>query len=133
MGSFFVLLFDLLKTKCYNTSMKYKTINLKENNPTVELALALLEIEIETSRREGICCLKIIHGYGSHGVGGEIKKALKVWLIRAKHKGFIKDFVKGEQWLASETADKIKKLCPEVLGDPELYYSNSGITIIQIK
>ena len=112
--------------------MKYKIINLKENQPTVDQALAILEIEIEIARREGIVAMKIIHGYGSHGVGGEIKRALKIWLPRAKHKGFISDFVKGEQWLASETAEKIKRLCPEVIGDPELFYSNSGITILLI-
>ena len=110
--------------------MKYKSINIKENNPTVELALALLEIEIEIAKREGIVAMKIIHGYGSHGVGGEIKRALKVWLIRAKHRGMIQDYVKGEQWLASDIAEKIKQLCPEVIGDPELFHSNSGITIL---
>ena len=33
---------------------RYKVLNLKENNPTVELAIALLEIEIELSRKEGV-------------------------------------------------------------------------------
>ena len=112
--------------------MKYKVINLKENNPTVELALGLLEIEIEVGRREGVVCLKIIHGYGSHGVGGEIKKSLAFWLNRAKNRGFIRDFVKGENWTASEKASKFKQVCPELLGDPELYYANAGVTIILI-
>ena len=53
-------------------------------------------------------------------------------LPRAKHKGFIRNFVKGEQWLASETAEKIKRLCPDVIGDPELFFSNSGITVLLI-
>ena len=110
--------------------MKYKTINIKENQPTVALALAILEIEIEVARREGYAAVKIIHGYGSHGVGGEIKRNLAPWLRRAKSKGFIADFVKGEEWPASEKAEKIKSFCPEILGDPELYYANSGITII---
>lgn len=112
--------------------MKYKTLNLKENQPTVELALALLEIEIEMSRREGIVALKVIHGYGSHGVGGEIKRALSRWLVIAKRRGFIKEYVKGEQWTASEVAEKIKKQCPEVMGDNELYFANAGVTVILI-
>ena len=110
--------------------MRYKVLNLKQNQPTVQLALALLEIEIEIARREGVYCMKIIHGYGSHGVGGEIKKSLKFWLMRAKKRGLIRDYVKGEQWTVSETAEKIKKQCPEVLGDAELYFANSGITVI---
>lgn len=110
--------------------MRYKIINLKKDSPTVELALSILEIEVEVARREGIVALKIIHGYGSHGVGGEIKRALPFWLSRAKKRNFIRDFVKGEQWTASEKADKFKRLCPELLGDPELYFANAGVTII---
>ncbi len=109
---------------------RYKVLNLKENNPTVELAIALLEIEIEISRKEGVLVLKIIHGYGSHGVGGEIKKRLNHWLMIAKKRGFIRDYVKGEQWTTSAQNAKFKKVCPELLGDPELYFSNAGVTII---
>ncbi len=110
--------------------MRYKTINLKKDSPTVTLALAILEIEIEVARREGIVAVKVIHGYGSHGVGGEIKKALAIWLSSSKKRGKIRDFVKGEVWLSSPTAEKIKKVCPEVLGDSELYFINPGITVI---
>lgn len=112
--------------------MRYKTLNLKANNPTVELALGILEIEVEVARREGIIAMKVIHGYGSHGVGGEIKRALPFWLNRAKRRGFIRDFVKGEQWTANEKAEKFKKCCPDLLGDPELYHANAGVTIILI-
>jgi len=112
--------------------LRYKTINLKENQPTVALALAMLEIEIEVARREGVTAVKVIHGYGSHGVGGEIKKALSLWLVEKKRSKFIRDFVKGEQWQSSSSAEKIKKLCPEVLGDTELYYINPGISVILI-
>ena len=51
---YYKCIIDLFCIKCYNILMKYKTLNLKENQPTVELALALLEIEIEMSRREGM-------------------------------------------------------------------------------
>lgn len=113
--------------------MRYKVLNLKEGSPTVELALGILEIEVEIARREGVVALKVIHGYGSHGVGGEIKRALPFWLTRAKKRGFIRDFVKGEQWTANEKADKFKKVCPELLGDPELYHANAGVTIILVQ
>ena len=112
--------------------MRYKVINLKENQPTVELALALLEIEVEVARREGVKVLKIIHGYGSHGVGGEIKRALNYWLIKNKKRGKILDYVKGEHWTSSDKNSKFKQICPEILGDSELYFSNSGVTIILI-
>jgi len=109
--------------------MKYKTLNLKDTMPTVELALAMIEIEIDTCKKEGVQVLKVIHGYGSHGVGGEIKKALKKWLILKKRSHFINDYVLGEAWSTSKTAEKIKNICPEVLGDSDLFSINSGITI----
>jgi len=49
-----------------------KTVNLKEENFNVELALAVVEIEIECAKREGRAALKLLHGYGSHGRGGVI-------------------------------------------------------------
>ncbi len=114
----------------YNRGMNYRVVNLKIGSPPVDVAIGQLEIEIRMCMREGVKCLKVIHGYGSHGVGGEIKKALGFWLVRAKRRGVIRDFVKGEHWVASDKADKFKKVCPQLLGDPELYHSNSGVTII---
>ena len=110
--------------------MNYRTYNLKEDMPTVELALANIEIEIDRCHSEGVKVLKIIHGYGSSGVGGEIKKVLSNWLRIKKRSGLIKDYVKGEEWPTSQKAGRIKQLYPEVLGDMELYFSNPGLTIL---
>lgn len=110
--------------------MLYKSYNAKEGSPTVELALANIEIEIERCQKEGVKVLKIIHGYGSHGTGGEIKRNLSRWLVLKKKQGFIKDFVKGEEWPTSQKAEKIKQYCPEVLGDMELYFINPGLTVV---
>ena len=110
--------------------MLYKTFNVKADNPTVELALANIEIEIDRCKVEGIKVLKIIHGYGSHGVGGEIKRNLQNWLWQKKRQGFIRDYVKGEEWPTSPKSEKIKKYCPDVLGDMELYSINPGFTVV---
>ena len=110
--------------------MNYRTYNLKEDMPTVELALANIEIEIDRCHSEGVKVLKIIHGYGSSGVGGEIKKALSNWLRIKKRSGLIKDYIKGEEWPTSNKAAKIKQEVPELLGDMELYFANPGLTIL---
>ena len=118
--------------------MNYKTINIKEDHPTVELALANLEIEIEVARFEGCKVLKVIHGYGSHGVGGAICLELRRYLRQLKNQNKIKDYLYGDEWDISnekcfqvkESIEKIKKVCPDLLGDVELFYINSGVTII---
>lgn len=60
--------------------MKLLVINLKENMPTVELAIANLEIELDFARQNNISAIKLIHGYGSHGSGGAIFNAVKAHL-----------------------------------------------------
>ena len=75
--------------------------------------------------------MKLIHGWGSAGKGGEIKKALKNWLRVNKRSGFIADYCEGEKWISNnDTVKRIKLACPNVLGDMDLFYSNAGITII---
>ena len=52
--------------------MDYAELNLKENSPSVDEAMAILEINIDICKKSGVKVLKVIHGYGSHGVGGAI-------------------------------------------------------------
>ena len=111
-------------------SMYYKTFNVKQDSPTVALAIANIEIEINVCRLEGIKVLKIIHGYGSHGTGGEIKRALGPWLKINKRKHFIQDYIMGETFPTSPRAKFFKEICPEIMGDAELYYANPGVTIL---
>lgn len=54
--------------------MKIEVINIKSNMPPAYLASVNLEIEIERLTKSDTKLIKVIHGYGSHGVGGEIKK-----------------------------------------------------------
>ena len=108
-------------------------MNLKEFMPTVSQALAMIELEIKACKLEGIKVIKIIHGYGSNGVGGAIKRALPLWAKRQKQKGVITEFIKGEQWLQENPViDKIKAICPYVIGDIELYHANAGVSVVLI-
>lgn len=55
-------------------------INIKENMPTVFHALEDLKGYIKIKKQLGVSCLVIIHGYGSHGIGGEICKKSRSYL-----------------------------------------------------
>ncbi len=72
-------------------------IKLKENNPTVDEAMQRLSIEIVTARKRNMKVIKIIHGYGSSGVGGAIKTALLIRLRTLKNEAKIKTYVTGEE------------------------------------
>src|ERR1700684_3630277 len=54
-------------------SLVLKVINLEEGFPSVEQARQKMLRELEAARRSGNPGVKLIHGYGSSGAGGEIR------------------------------------------------------------
>ncbi len=111
----------------------FKTINVENGSFTVDQALAEVETEIEILQliKPKIDGLKIIHGYGSSGVGGQIKKALPTLLQRLKKQGKIADFFANEALARSgKTFKNYSKIYPNLLVDSDLKNLNSGITIV---
>ena len=110
-----------------------KVLNLKESI-FPDVAVCELEKEIDLSKLSEINVIIAIHGYGSHGKGGEIKKEVNKSLRMLKNKHQIIDYIKGEQW--SEVNEKyfeLTKLEPELILHPHLNNLNSGVTLIWIK
>ncbi|RKY46947.1 MAG: hypothetical protein DRP86_08395, partial [Candidatus Neomarinimicrobiota bacterium] len=64
--------------------------------PTVEESLIKLERELNYAISAGVCLARIIHGYGSSGVGGDIRNACHRYLREAYQKGRIRGFIPGE-------------------------------------
>lgn len=113
--------------------IKYKIINIEAGMPTVEIGQKRLYFEITTAKRLGIKALKVIHGYGSSGVGGRLKKGILEYLAAKKKEGFIKDFVPGEDWsIFNQAARDIIEQCNDLRMDSDLGNSNLGITIVLI-
>ena len=111
--------------------MDYKILNLKENSPTVEQALAIMEIEINSCKAEGVKVIKIIHGYGSHGVGGIICYNVRKKLLQLKKQKVIKDFMLGQEWdMSNAKCIEILTDLKDCFGDEDLGHSNPGITIV---
>lgn len=111
--------------------MKLPVINLKENMPTVELAMANLEIELDFARQYKFYAIKLIHGYGSHGFGGAIFNAVKAHLNKLLKQNKISDIISGNQWrLENEKARTLLYNNPEWANDEDFNYNNPGITIV---
>ncbi len=110
-----------------------KTVNLEQGLPTVEQALHRLQQEITTARREQIRLLTLIHGYGSSGKGGAIRRECRKTLEYLLSCGEIKVVVYGEKF--SRRQGLVKELLrrfPPLASHPHLNMQNRGITLVQL-
>jgi len=110
-----------------------KTVNLKEGMPLVHQALTQMERELAVARAEGCGLVKLIHGYGSTGTGGEIRIGVQKRLREMSERGEIRGFIFGENWGKSdEQAWKIVTTQPDLKQDRDLGKGNRGITIVEL-
>ena len=70
--------------------------------PTVAEALQHLERELARARQTGCGVVKLIHGYGSSGAGGEIRIAAQRRLTEMAGRGEIRACIFGEDWAKSD-------------------------------
>ena len=108
-----------------------KTVILKEGMPSVDQARARLQTELRLARQSGVKLLKLIHGYGSSGVGGDLRIALQSTLRQMAQKREICDCIYGENWRTSdERSWELLKRTPELKNDSDLGKGNKGMTIV---
>ena len=111
-----------------------RTFNVEAGLPTLDEARRLVIEEIRRAKREGVKVLKVIHGYGSSGKGGELCIGLRKSFGRRKKEGVIRDFVAGEDFsIFDETVLDLLAAVPELRGDPDLNATNEGITVLWLK
>ena len=111
--------------------MEYITLDIKSSMPPADVACANLEIEIESLAFSAVKLIKVIHGYGSHGVGGEIKKLMNQRLMILKKQKKIKDFINCEKLSEKVIEDlSLYKNFPQLAIDEDLKNYNSGITLV---
>lgn len=107
-----------------------KSVSLKEDMPSVAEALSRLHSELNTARGQGYLLVKFIHGYGSSGVGGEIRIAVQGQLRKLIDDGQIRTCIFGENWSKSdEETWKLLGNHPQLKHDHDLGRRNRGITI----
>ena len=111
--------------------MKCKVINLEAGMPRVDIGIRKLYLEITTAKHQRIKILKVIHGYGSSGVGGSLKKGVSDYLSQKKKEGFVKDYITGENWnIFNESTRNVLSDYKDLKKDRDLGNRNPGITMI---
>ena len=99
--------------------------------PSIPQAKTRLTAELCSARERGLRVLKIVHGYGSSGVGGDLRIALQATLQQMRERREIEDCIFGEEWRkGDERAWRVVKRFPELKHDSDFGKGNRGITII---
>lgn len=99
--------------------------------PLVREALQRMERELALARQEKVRLLKLVHGYGSTGAGGEIRVAVQKRLMEMAQGGQIRGYIFGENWSKSdEVSWQLLRANAEVKSDSDLGRGNKGITIV---
>ena len=108
-----------------------KIINLEEGMPKVEEARLRMFHELQVARKQGYAAVKLIHGYGSSGVGGTLRIELQKELQQMESAESIRHFVMGENWrISDETCWQILRRFPEWKQDADLGKNNKGISMV---
>lgn len=110
-----------------------REVNIKSDMPSADDAIRRITYNLRNCKPLGVSVLKIIHGYGSTGVGGKIKVEARRYLGEQKRKGLIRDFIAGEDFsIFDGTTLKAFQICPDLRRDPDLERHNNGVTIVII-
>ena len=108
-----------------------RTVIVKEGMPSVERARARLQTELRSARQCGVKVLKLVHGYGSSGIGGDLRISLQSTLRQMVQQHEIGDCIYGENWRTSdERTWELLKQQPDLKTDSDLGKANKGITIV---
>lgn len=108
-----------------------REVNLELGMPQAGRAIRRLTFEIGHSRAQGVAVLKIIHGYGSSGAGGRIRREARACLTRMERRGEIAGFIPGESFTIFEPRTLAAfSRCPALRRDPDLERYNNGVTFI---
>lgn len=112
-------------------SPKLTIVDLEAGLPDRVRALRRLETALAEARKKRVTVMKIVHGYGSSGVGGILRPVVRNFLRHAREKGDIRLFVTGESFSSFDQRSKdLIHQAPLLLLDSDLGGANKGITLV---
>lgn len=107
-------------------------LNIKHDNPSVNDALDNLAIKIRELQELGIRVIILIHGYGSSGEGGRIKRAIHEALELNRYADRVDEYFYGENLpYGSPAYHELMKKRPSLKQYLRYFKaSNAGMTVL---
>jgi hypothetical protein len=100
--------------------------------PSTREAIAILDAELLAAKRSGVSVLRIIHGWGSSGVGGILRDACRSHLKRLCAAGRIRGYLAGDDYSKTTNAGRdLIHRCNELLASERSDSRNPGITFVE--
>lgn len=119
------------RSRYFTKSQDLPYCDLDRDKLSFREARIRMENFIETNRRLNIRAVKIIHGYGSTGVGGTNRIRLRNELVKMKEQGRIRDFIPGEKFNSKGKLNKqYLNDFRQLKNDSTFEKRNEGITIV---
>ncbi len=108
-------------------------VNLESGRPDLDTARRRLLAEIEAARAQGVRLLKVIHGWGSSGIGGTLAVGLRKSLRLRVKEGKALTVIPGERFSAdaNETRELVQRH-PQLRRDRDFNRSNPGVTLVEL-
>lgn len=110
---------------------KVKEINLEYGNPTVDTAVRNMVSQLGTCKGQGYKAVILVHGYGSSGVGGGIKAAVRSRLREPSLSGIVRSSCGGENWY--EKKEELLGVCQALSDYQRKIDGNQGVTVVILK
>ncbi len=114
-----------------NRPFVHRTVNIEKGMPFVEQAMSHLAMAISDARFQQVVVLTIIHGYGSSGKGGAIRKECRKVLAYMCSRGELDRCIAGEDFHRrnGQVKDLLNRF-PQLKNDSNLNRRNQGVTLV---
>lgn len=110
---------------------KVEIVNLEQGYPTVELALQRQRNDLSTLKRQGVKAAIVIHGWGSTGVGGSIRPAVRKALGDSSMLGIVRTYANGEDW--AQKKREFIGMCKALEEEDRQLTGNPGVTVVILR
>lgn len=111
--------------------LEHRILNLEKGMPLVDQAMERLRNELYISKRQGVKVLTLIHGYGSTGKGGRIRREIRHHLHFLQHQKEINQMILGEEFSKnSGQGRQLLRRFPFLADHRDLNRSNPGVTLV---